>query len=75
MVLVDSSFLVALFKKDDDFHNQAISIFKELTEKKEKIIVPSIILQETLTVLTYKVNLDIAKGVYEILPCFIYLKN
>ena len=52
-ILQDSSFLVATLDKSDEFHNDAVLIFKKLIENKRdlRIVVPSLVFYETIITL------------------------
>ncbi|MCG2691204.1 PIN domain-containing protein [Microgenomates group bacterium] len=49
-VFGDSSFLVALFYKDDKYHKTAVEIGKELEEKEAVLIISNICLAEAVNV-------------------------
>ena len=59
-VFVDSSYFKALIDKDDDFHNTAIDIFSLLKKQKTHLITTNYIVDETLTLLRAKTNLQAA---------------
>ena len=59
-VFVDSSYFKALLDENDDFHKKALDIFADLTQQKEQLITTNYILNETLTLLRAKVNLEAA---------------
>ena len=61
MILVDSSFLVAFFNKDDAQHDKAIENMKKLDEDQEEFLITEQVLGETATVLLYRNGLDAAK--------------
>lgn len=55
-ILYDSSFLIATLDKGDDFHQDAVFVFKKLVENKNKIkiIIPSLVFYETIVTLVKK---------------------
>lgn len=55
-VLQDSSFLVATIDQNDDFHKDALYIFKKILENKReiKVIIPSLVFYETIITLIKK---------------------
>ena len=57
-VFLDSSYFKALIDKDDDFHKEAIDIFTLLNEQKTQLITTNYIIDETLTLLRVKKNLQ-----------------
>lgn len=56
--VIDSSVYVSLFLKNDSNHEQALQIFQNLGEI--NILIPYLIYQETLTVLSNKFSLELA---------------
>lgn len=54
-MITDTSFLVALFLKDDDLHKLAIDKFNLMSEE---IVVLDRVFEETFTVLTYKKGIE-----------------
>jgi len=61
MIFLDASFLIAIFVKNDEWHEQALKVLPNITNK-EKII-SKLVIAETITHLT--LNLD-AKSIREI---------
>lgn len=59
-VFLDSSYFKALIDEFDDFHKIAFLIFSELNEHKSELITTNYIVDETLTLLRVKKNLDAA---------------
>ena len=61
MIIADSSFLVALFLKEDVNHGKAVELFK----KQGEFLVLDYALGETMTVIVYKRGIDFAKEAYD----------
>lgn len=60
-VLFDSDALFAIYVSSDANHKKAISKLIEIEEQSARFYVTSLVLQETATVLSYKVNQKVAK--------------
>ena len=54
--LLDSDFLFGLFVLKDPHHEKTKRVFKEIVESKESIFVLNLVIQETSTVLSRKIN-------------------
>ncbi len=61
--VIDSSVFVSLYNEDDKRHDDAVSIFKELDSM--IIVVHPYVIQETATVLAYKLGIKVARGFLE----------
>ncbi|MBI5553513.1 MAG: PIN domain-containing protein [Candidatus Diapherotrites archaeon] len=59
-MIADSSFLVALTVKNDSTHLKAVRLFSESSH----FLVPSGVLEETLTVLVYNAGIPLAREFY-----------
>lgn len=59
-VFLDSSYFKGLIDETDDFHNKATHIFSLLNEQKSQLITTNYIIDESLTLLRVKRNLDAA---------------
>jgi predicted nucleic acid-binding protein len=57
MLIIDTSIYISAFKKDDSQHLDAVVFLESCTDT---IVLTQIVLQETLTVLTYKHTLEAA---------------
>jgi len=57
MIVLDSSFLVALFHDGDALHARALEDAKRLESLKERFIISDYVLGETATVLRYNADL------------------
>ncbi|MCD6096927.1 PIN domain-containing protein [bacterium] len=55
-IVEDSSFVVAVMDKNDEFHQDAVSVFEKLMEKKDKvkILIPPLGLYEIIVTLSRK---------------------
>ncbi|VVB58536.1 PIN domain protein [Candidatus Anstonella stagnisolia] len=62
-MIADSSFLIALFHKDDELHQKAVELFANLPES--SIIVPDRMLEESFTVFSYKLGAEFALAFLE----------
>jgi predicted nucleic acid-binding protein len=61
--VIDSNVFVSLYYEGDKKHTDAVAIFKELNDK--ILIVHPYVIQETVTVLSYKLGLVVARGFLE----------
>jgi predicted nucleic acid-binding protein len=75
--IVDSDFLFGLFVPTDPHHNKAKGIFIREKKNESNLVVLNLVLQETATVLSHKVNqklaLDFIKKFNELEIQIIYL--
>ncbi|MFP3950495.1 MAG: type II toxin-antitoxin system VapC family toxin [Candidatus Micrarchaeia archaeon] len=62
MIVLDSSFLVALFDESDSFHKKAIKDMQEYEKKGEQFAISESILGETATVILYHSGLKQASA-------------
>lgn len=62
--LVDSDFLYALYKPDDSNHQKAIKIYKD--KQNEELIVLNLVVQESTTLVSKRVDMSNAKSFYEL---------
>lgn len=63
VLVLDSSFLISLYAVSDCNHHKAVQKFR--SSGGESLLLPAIILDETLTVLNYKEGIDAARLAYE----------
>jgi len=63
-MIADTSFLVAFFLDEDEFHDKAV---KELELLNTKIVISDRVLEETFTVLNYKKGINFVLNVIEML--------
>ena len=66
-LLVDSDFLISLFKPLDSNHQKASRIFKEI-QNKSSLIALNLVFQESTTVISKQIGMDNARKFYEFLP-------
>ncbi len=62
-VFGDSNYLIALFNIKDGLHEKALTISDKLTNENTTLVVSSFIFLETVTVLSQKVNREVARRV------------
>ncbi len=62
-MVLDSSFLVALYRKEDENNHKALDWVQR--NKYEELLLSDVILFETLTVLNYKNGIETAKEAYD----------
>lgn len=62
-MIVDSSFLVALFDPDDIFHDKAARLLE--INLNATLVIPNRVIEETITVLAHKKNVAFALQVLE----------
>lgn len=59
-IIIDSSFLVALYITDDSQHEMAEKIAKQMADIEKKIIMHPYVIQEVVTILTYRIGITLA---------------
>lgn len=57
-LLVDSDFLVGVYRKDDPHHKTTKRIRKDLEGKDVELCVTNLVIQESATVISHRVNMD-----------------
>jgi len=67
-VLVDSDFLVGLFREGDAHHLNSLNLLKKETRAGSGLFVSNLVLFETATVLAHRVNMDAVRLFYNRLP-------
>ncbi|KKU60032.1 MAG: hypothetical protein UX81_C0005G0028 [Parcubacteria group bacterium GW2011_GWA2_47_12] len=60
-IIVDSSFLVALYITDDSQHEIAEKIAKQMSGVKKIIVMHPYVIQEVTTILTYRIGIILAQ--------------
>lgn len=60
-IIVDSSFLVALYITDDSQHEMAEKIAKQMMDVEKTIIMHPYVIQEVATILTYRMGMILTK--------------
>lgn len=66
--LIDSDFLVGLFREDDVHHEKTLVALEKEMEDKSGLYVVNLVLFETATVLAHRVDMDAVRLFYEKLP-------
>lgn len=66
--LIDSDFLVGLFRDDDVHHEKTLVALEREIENKSGLYVVNLVLFETATVLAHRVDMDAVRLFYEKLP-------
>lgn len=69
-VFVHTSFFKAFIDKKDEFHPQAVQIFKNLKSSNSSLTTSNYILDETFTVIRSKCGLELAKDFKKVLEDF-----
>ncbi|HLE49719.1 MAG TPA: PIN domain-containing protein [Patescibacteria group bacterium] len=67
-VLVDSDFLVGLFRDEDTHHQNSLNLLEKEIRAGSSLFVSNLVLFETATVLAHRVNMDAVRLFYEKLP-------
>lgn len=66
--LIDSDFLVGLFREDDVHHKKTLVALEKEIEDRSGLYVVNLVLFETATVLAHRVSMDAVRLFYEKLP-------
>lgn len=67
-LLVDSDFLVGLFRDEDVHHARTGELFGKLVDNGSQLFVCNLVLHETGTVLAHRVNMDAVRLFHKRLP-------
>lgn len=67
-ILVDSDFLVGLFRDEDAHHDNTLVILKKEIKEGNGLFVSNLVLFETATVLAHRVNMEAVRLFYDKLP-------
>lgn len=62
MIFLDASFLIAVFVKNDQWHQDAVKLLPKITKKKK--IISKLIIAETITNLTHNLNAKEIREIY-----------
>lgn len=68
MYFLDTTFIVGLFVSNDQWHPQAIEIYKKI--KNDRMIISKLVIAETITVLKNKLRTKDIREIYTNLPKF-----
>lgn len=71
MYFLDTTFIVALFVSNDDWHNQAVQVYKKI--KNNKLAISPLVIAETITVLKNKLETKEIMEIYRNLPNFFHI--
>lgn len=66
MYFLDTTFIVALFVSNDQWHQQAVEIYNEI--KNKKLVISKLVIAETVTVLKNKLNTKDIREIYRNIP-------
>lgn len=66
MYFLDTTFIVALFVSNDQWHQKAVEIFEKI--KLDEFIISKLVIAETITVLKNKLNTKEIHEIYRTLP-------
>ncbi|KKU86832.1 hypothetical protein A3A64_04225 [Candidatus Gottesmanbacteria bacterium RIFCSPLOWO2_01_FULL_48_11] len=59
--LLDANVLVAVYRPTDELHKQAVRVVSELKDKGYELVFTNLLIQETATVLSMRVGMDLAR--------------
>ncbi len=71
MYFLDTTFIVALFVSNDDWHNQAVQVYKKI--KGNELVISRLVIAETITVLKNKLETKDIMEIYRNLPNFFHV--
>lgn len=66
MYFLDTTFIVALFVSNDQWHQKAVEIFEKI--KLDEFIISKLVIAKTITVLKNKLNTKEIREIYRTLP-------
>jgi len=66
LYFLDTTFIVALFVSNDQWHQKAVEIFEKI--KLDEFIISKLVIAETITVLKNKLNTKEIREIYRTLP-------
>lgn len=69
-LLVDSDFLISLFKPLDSNHEKTTKIYKKI-QNKSSLIVLNLVFQESTTVISKQIGMDNARKFYQLIPMMV----
>jgi len=67
MLLLDTSLLIAFFNDKDVFHSKAVEKFKEFEKQRRNLAISNYILNEAITVMLRRRNLQMSKQMLKFL--------
>ncbi len=68
MYFLDTTFVVALFVSNDDWHPQAVKVYEDI--KNQKLVISNLVIAETITVLKNKLETKEILEIYRGMPNF-----
>ena len=71
MYFLDTTFLVALFVSNDDWHSQAVQVYGKI--KNDKLMISKLVIAETMTVLKNKLKTKEIREIYRNFPNFFHI--
>lgn len=71
MYFLDTTFIVALFVSNDDWHNQAVQVYNKI--KGKKLVISRLVIAETITVLKNKLETKDIMEIYRNIPNFFHI--
>lgn len=71
MYFLDTTFIVALFVSNDDWHSQAVEVYKKI--KNKKLIISRLVIAEAVTVLKNKLETKDILEIYRNFPNFFHI--
>lgn len=71
MYFLDTTFIVALFVSNDNWHSQAAEVYNKI--KNKKLIISKLVIAETFTVLKNKLETKDILEIYRNLPNFFHI--
>lgn len=71
MYFLDTTFVVALFVSNDDWHSQAVKVYNQI--KNHKLAISKLVIAETVTVLKNKIKTKEILEIYRNLPNFFHV--
>lgn len=63
MIFLDSSFLIALFIPNDQWHNDAVRVYNDI--KNDKLVISKMVIAETITLLRLNLETKFIREIYK----------
>ncbi len=63
MIFLDSSFLIALFVPNDQWHNDAVRVYNDI--KNDKLVISKMVVAETITLLGSNLETKFIREIYK----------
>ena len=71
MIFLDTTFVVALFVSNDDWHESAVRVYDEI--RNEKLVISNLVIAETVTILKNKLKTKDIMEIYRNIPNFFHV--